>query len=178
MGRKRQNKKSARKLVKKIERTIEKSDLTETDFVHAGVGLLAATMDGRKAKKRFKRAVKRGRRLTARGLSLSEPAPTKAESAPEPVISYEHTGGGWYEVSVAGTKVDTIQGEEAAASRAAELLAAYAALESREQHSETSIKHTGGGWYEVTVSGVPIGRYRGTEAVTGQFGHLNATPPS
>lgn len=176
MGRKRK-KKATRKLVKRIERTIEKSDLTEMDFVHAGVGLLAATIDGRKGKKRFKRAVKRGRRLTARGLSLSDPAPSsKTEAAVEPVISYEHTGGGWYIVAVAGTKVDTIQGEEAAASRAAELLAAYAALDSREQDSQTSIKHTGGGWYEVTVAGVPIGRYRGKEAVAEQFGHLTATP--
>lgn len=178
MGRK-SKKKATRKLVKRIERTIEKNDLTEQDFVHAGVGLLAATIDGRKGKKRFKRAVKRGRRLSQRGLSPFEPASIpQTETAPEPVISYEHTGGGWYVVAVAGTKVETIQGEEAAASRAAELLANYAALDSRERTTGTSIKHTGGGWYEVTVSGVPIGRFRGKEAVTEQFGHLMKTPTS
>lgn len=171
-------KKRRKKLAKKIDRWVDESDFTEQELMLAGVGLMAKAVEKGK-KKAFKRAVKTGEKLAAVGLSVLESAEQQTEAAMPPsdeaVISYEGRGGGWYGVSVDGVLVDSVQGEEAAAERAAELLAAYAALDPAEQLSKaTEIVHTGGGWYDIKVKGVPVARVRGKEVAEERFEEISA----
>ncbi len=208
MGKKSKNKpsnkskqKELRAVGKRVERFVDKREVSYDDLAMAGVGLLATTLPDKKQKKQAKKAakafdklVKRGRRLAPEGLAPEpEPAPhpesaepepepqvkqaeTEATSATstEPVISYQAHDDGWYTIQVDDIEVDRVQGEEAAAERAGELLAKYAALELGDQRSgETALTHTGGGWYVVIVNGVPIDRMRGRDATHERYGHFD-----
>ena len=196
MGKKSKNKSSnkskkqeVRALGKRVERFIDKSEVSYDDLAMAGVGLLATTLPDKGQKKQAKQAakafdklVKRGRRLAPEGIAQQpEPAPqlkrakTEATSAAstEPVISYQAHDAGWYTIHVDDIEVDRVLGKEAAAERAGELLEKYEALEPANQRSgETALTHTGGGWYVVIVNGVPIDRMRGRDATHERYGHF------
>ena len=198
MGKKSKNKsaskstnKEVRNLTKRVERFVDRHDVTYDDLAMAGVGVLATTLPGKKHKRVAKRATKsfdklvdRGRRLAPDGLA-PQPETADVEGSPassaekssaasaEPVISYQSNGGGWYTIQVDGIEVDRVKGEGPAADRAGELLAKYAALEpSVQRASETALTHSGGGWYDVVVNGVPVDRMRGRDAVNERYGHL------
>lgn len=158
------------------------NEITEQDLILAGLGVAARSVRTGK-RKAFKKAHRTGRRLAKAGAMLealnpgtinrSAARPTEAPADSEPVIAYQHNGGGWYSVEVAGIEVDRLQGEQPAAERAGALLAAYAVQDARTQQSrETSVSHVGGGWYEVKVAGVPVDRVRGKSAVEERYGQL------
>lgn len=191
-------KKEVRALAQRVERFVDEREVTYDDLAMAGVGLLATTLPDKKHKKQAKKAansfdklVKRGRRLAPEGLaqpSESAPEPDPAEPEPqvqpaetdaasetstEPVISYQPHDEGWYTIEVDDIEVDRVQGEEAAVERARELVARYKARTSSDQGSgETALTHSGGGWYVVTVNGVPIDRMRGRDATHKRYGHF------
>lgn len=166
-----------KKQAKKVTKWIEKDDgITFDDIVYAGLGVLEkAAKKGKK--KRFKKAMSRGEDLATAGIeSLDRLLAPEVE---EPVISYAHSGGGWFTVDIGGVIVDTVQGEEAAASRAGELLEEYAALDADQQDpTRYGIYESGGGWYEIVVHGVPVARVQGQEAAEERFAELeSATQP-
>ena len=120
-------------------------------------------------KKRFKKAMSRGENLATAGIgSLDRLLAPEVE---EPVISYAHSGGGWFTVDIGGVIVDTVQGEEAAAARAGELLEEYAALDNQDP-TRYGIYESGGGWYEIVVHGVPVARIQGQEEAEEFFAGL------
>ena len=171
MGKKKQRKKAKRRLDKWTK------DLDFDDVVLAGIGVLVDAAK-RNKKKRFKQARRSGMAALDKGwksieqLVLADDDPTGSD---EPVISYEHQGGGWYSVDVNGLAVARIQGEEAAAEHAGSLLEAYAALDADKQAAgQTGLLHTGGGWYEIHVDGVPVERIRGKEAATARHDEILA----
>lgn len=180
MGKSKKQKKRA-KVAAKVDRWVAEAELSEEELIMAGLGVMAKAVE-QGQKKLFNRAMKAGRRLADFGLpSLDAPATDRQGSASdattsnlsEPVISYQHNGGGWYTVEVAGIEVDRVQGEQPAAERARELLAAYAGQDGKHQTNRTTgINHVGGGWYEVKVAGVPVDRVRGKDSVEERYGQL------
>lgn len=179
------------KLAKRVERFAEANDVTYDQLAMAGLGFLATKLPGKKQKKaerttkrvagEFRDLVRWGERIAPEVESdsaVDEPETVAevddvATDAPEPVISYQPRDEDWYAIEIDGVHVDLVQGEQAAAQLAGELLANYAALEpERQRESTTSIVHTGGGWYEVIVQGVPVDRVRGKQVVTDRFGHI------
>ncbi len=165
----------------RVSTWLTENSVTTEDLLMAGLGVAARS--ARKGKRKpFKRASKSGRRLVADGFpAFANIANASTDSdkpmSSEPVISYQHNGGGWYSVEVGGFEVDRVQGEESAAERAGSLLAAYASLDSESQQSRsTGVDHVGGGWYEVTVAGVPVDRVRGKSAVAEQYPQLVSYP--
>lgn len=184
MGKKSKKQKKQKKRAKvasKVDRWVAEAQLSEEELIMAGLGVMAKAVE-QGQKKLFNRAIKAGRRLADLGIpSLDTPGSQREEATPdaptsslsEPVISYQHNGGGWYSVKVAGIEVDRLQGEQPAAERAGELLAAYAGQDAADQKSrETGITHVGGGWYEVRVAGVPVDRVRGKDRVVERYGQL------
>lgn len=174
------NKKREKKRAKvagKVDQWIAEQDLSEQELMMAGLGLMARAVEQSK-KKVFKRAVKAGRRLNDVGLPSFEALIAKDDAEPDAddaVISYGARGGGWYGVAVDGVLVDSVQGEEAAAARTAELLAAHAALDPDRQESvRTGMFHSGGGWYDLLVRGVPVARVRGKEAAEERFTEIES----
>lgn len=177
---------STRKLSKRVERFIEKHDVTYDELAMAGVGYLAVKLPGKKHKnfekrskkvaRRFDELVERGERLAPEEVTVAArvlAADETATAAPEPVISYQPQDGGWFAIEIDGVHVERVQGEDEAARRAGELLANYAALDpSEQQRTTTAVTHTGGGWYDIVVHGVPVDRVRGKDAVMERFGHL------
>jgi hypothetical protein len=156
---------------KRLRKMIEDTEATWDDIVHAGIGTLAkAAKKGKK--KRFGKAVKRGKKT----LDLELPELESIVFAPEEIeIAYAPTGNGWYEVDVNGIVVERVQGEEAAAGRAGELLQAHASLaDGKQATSETGILDVGGGWYDVVVSGVPVEKVRGMEAAEERMAEVRA----
>lgn len=162
-----------KKQAKRVSKWIEKDDgVTFDDLVYAGLGVLGKSAAKGK-KKRFKKAVTRGEALATAGIdSLDRLLAPEIE---DPVISYAHSGGGWFTVDIGGVIVDTVQGEEAAASRAGELLEGYAALDSDKQDpARYGIYDSGGGWYEIVVHGVPVARIQGQESAEEFFAGLES----
>ena len=176
-------KREVRELAGRVEAFVQKHDVTYDDLAMAGVGVLGSRLPGKKHKKKtkkvakeFAKLVKRGRRLAPDSIGPAEAGDEVHDGAAEPVISYQAHGGGWYTVEVDGVEVDRVQGEEAAATRAGELLARYAALDADGQRSGlTGVEHSGGGWYDVIVNGVPVDRVRGRDTVHERYGHLMDT---
>ena len=157
---------------KKIEKWVSSEDpVTFDDIVHAGVAALGEAAGSGK-KKKFRKAVERGQKIA--GLDLPGLTELLYPEDEEPVIAYSHSGGGWYEVDVHGYVVDKVQGEEAAASRAGELLEQYASLEANEVSADTGVKHTGGGWYQILVHGVPVDTVQGEEAAAQRYEEIKA----
>ena len=156
---------------KRLRKMIEDTEATWEDIVHAGIGTLAkAAKKGKK--KRFGKAVKRGKK--ALDLELQE-LESIVFASDEIEIAYAPTGNGWYEIDVNGVVIDRVQGEEAAADRAGELLKAHASLAGGKQSaSETGILDIGGGWYDVVVSGVPIEKVQGMEAAEERMAEVQA----
>lgn len=169
MGKK---KKQQRKIASKVDAWIAEGDLTEHELVLAGLGLMSKAVEQSK-KKAFKKALKSGQRLLEIGLpSLESDNGTTNDDA---VVSYAPRGGGWFGVAIDGVVVDSVQGEEAAAARAAEIFAAYAALSSDEQERrDRRIEHAGGGWYDIVCQGVPVERIRGRERAESRFEEILA----
>lgn len=177
---------SNRELSKRVDRFVEANDVTYDELAMAGIGYLGTKLPGKKHKnakkqtkkvrRKFDELVEWGERLAPESVAVTASALAADEAladAPEPVISYQPHGGGWFAIEIDGVLVERVQGEDNAAQTAGALLAAYAALEADEQSDgSTSVTHTGGGWYEVVVRGVPIDRIRGKDAVTERFGHL------
>lgn len=181
MGKKSKKQKKRAKVASKVDRWVADGQVSEEELIMAGLGVMAKAVE-QGQKKLFNRAMKAGRRLADLGLpsldtagaNRQEPAGnTDTSNSSEPVISYQHNGGGWYTVEVAGIEVDRLQGEQPAAVRAGELLAAYAGQDAADQKSRaTGITHVGGGWYEVKVAGVPVDRVRGKDNVEERYGQL------
>lgn len=181
MGKKSKKQKRRARVASKVDRWVAEAQLSEEELIMAGLGVMAKAVE-QGQKKLFDRAMKAGRRLADLGLpSLDTSASNREEATPdattsnrsEPVISYQHNGGGWYTVEVAGIEVDRLQGEQPAAERAGELLAAYAGQDAADQKSRaTGISHVGGGWYEVKVAGVPVDRVRGKASVEARYRQL------
>lgn len=181
MGKKSKKQKKRAKVASKVDRWVAEAQLSEEELIMAGLGVMAKAVE-QGQKKLFDRAMKAGRRLADLGLpSLDTPRSNRKEATrdatasnpSEPVISYQHNGGGWYSVEVSGIEVDRLQGEQPAAERAGELLAAYAGQDAAGQTSRTTgITHIGGGWYEVKVAGVPVDRVRGKDSVEERYRHL------
>ena len=181
MGKKSKKQKKRAKIASKVDRWVADAELSEDELIMAGLGVMAKAVE-QGQKKLFDRAMKAGRRLADLGLpSLDTAGANREETASnatttnlsQPVISYQHNGGGWYTVEVAGIEVDRIQGEQPAAERAGELLAAYAGQDAADQKSrETAVTHVGGGWYEVKVAGVPVDRVRGKDSVEERYRQL------
>lgn len=177
---------STRKLSKRVERFIEKHDVTYDELAMAGVGYLGIKLPGKKHKnykkrskkmaKRFDELVERGERLAPEEMTVAAQALATdeiGEPAPEPVISYQAVDGGWFAIEIDGVHVERVQGEDEAARMAGDLLANYAALDPGEQQrTTTAVTHTGGGWYDIVVHGVPVDRVRGKDAAMDRFGHL------
>ncbi len=171
MGKKKKQAKRQRKVAEKVAVWLDDTDLTERELILAGIGVMAEAVD-RKKKKTFKRAVKAGRRIAELGgidIAADAPATDDAE------ISYRSKGGGWYDVAVDGVTVDSVKGEEEAAARAADLFSKYAALDPEDQADKaTELRHSGGGWYDIVVRGVPVDRVRGRESAEERFAAINA----
>ena len=165
MGKKKRQRKKIKKWI------LTDQGVSFDDIIHAGVSVLSdAAASGKK--KKFKKAVKKGQGVVARDLpGLTELLYPEDD---EPVIAYSHSGGGWYEVDVHGYVVDKVQGEEAAASRAGELLEQFASIEANEVSGDTGVKHTGGGWYQVLVHGVPVDTVQGEDAATERYEEIKA----
>ena len=181
MGKKSKKQKKRAKVASKVDRWVAEAQLSEEELIMAGLGVMAKAVE-QGQKKLFNRAMKAGRRLADLGLPSLDTAGANRQkaasdadtsSSSEPVISYQHHGGGWYSVEVAGIEIDRLQGEQPAAERAGELLAAYARQDAADQKSrETAIAHVGGGWYEVKVAGVPVDRVRGKDRVEDRYRQL------
>lgn len=158
---------------KKITKWVEAEGGIEfDDLVYAGVGVLAKA--ARKGKKKaFKKAKERGEEVASLEIEALDQLLGLDEQ--EPVVSYSHNGGGWYDIDIDGFVVDRVQGEREAATRAGELLEAYAAHESDERDFErTGIYEVGGGWYEVFAVGVPLGRLQGKEEADARFEEISS----
>ena len=125
------------------------------EFVLAGIGLLE-----RKPKK-FRKAVQRGRK--AERQSNAYTGLLARLNAPSPVYVRPGGGGGWYEVWVRGVPVDKVQGEEAALRRMAELTLEYVQADEAERAAPTSIRASGGGWYDLIAHGVVVDRVQGEQ---------------
>lgn len=167
MGKKKERQKARQKIARKVDKWINESDLSEEELILAGLGVMARAVESGK-KKLFKKALSAGRKIADLGVVSMADSPGSANGSSdssEPVIAYGPLGGGWYSVDVDGVVVERVQGEETAAKKAAELLTAYAALDPEEQaNTDTSMTHSGGGWYDLKVRGVPVARVRGKEA--------------
>lgn len=165
-------KKKQRKRIKKILR--EEEGLIIDDIVLAGVGTLAkaAKKDRRKI---FAKAVERGQRAIELDVAaLNSLIFTTDESQiREPVISYTPHGGGWFSIEIDGIVVERVKGETDSAARAGQLLEAYAALDGADNAGTTGVVSTGGGWYEVTVSGVPVHKVQGRELAEQRMNEIN-----
>lgn len=173
MGKKKRLKKR-RKMIRRMEKWIDGESWTADEVLAAGLATLAGAAKN-KDKKRFTRSVKQGRKLMDHffGFDDSADAGSRDGASPaEPVISYSPVGGGWYSVAIDGVEVDKLKGETRAAERAGELLEAYASTEPSTTNGGTEVTHSGGGWYDVTVNGVPVGRYRGRDSVPDRFADL------
>lgn len=173
---KQKHKKTNKNALARTTEWLTDNEISEEDLLLAGLGVAAQSVRAGK-RKTFKKAHKVGRRIAKAGTILDALRPgvtaAPAPSPSEPVISYEHSGGGWYSVQVSGVEVDRIQGEQSAAERAGILLAAYASQDAGSQDvGKTGISHVGGGWYEVKVAGVPVDRIRGRDAVEERYGEL------
>lgn len=166
----------AKKKRKQIKKIMTKGDgVTWDELVLAGIGTLAkAAKKGKK--KSFDKAVDRGIKTLELDIpELEQMVYTDSGGAAEPVISYSPHGGGWYNIEVDGVIVERIKGEEESANRAGELLEAFAGLDPDDQEStETGLIHTGGGWYDLMVNGVPIEKIRGEEAANERFADIEA----
>lgn len=167
----------AKKKRKKMEKIMAKGDgVTWDELVLAGIGTLAkASKKGKK--KSFNRAVDRGIKTLELNIpDLDEMVyADEGGSNAEPVISYSPHGGGWYNIDVDGVIVERIKGEEDAANRAGELLEAFAGLDPDDQLStETGLVHTGNGWYDLKVNGVPIDKIRGEEEANERYAQIEA----
>lgn len=164
----------AKKKRRRIKKMMAKGDgITWDELVLAGIGTLAkAAKKGKK--KTFNRAVKRG--IVTLDLDipeLEEMVYSDEGAESEPVISYSPHGGGWYNIEVDDLIVDRVKGEEESANRAGELLEAFAELDPKDQESiETGVFHTGGGWYELKVNGVPIEKVQGEEAAQERYAEI------
>lgn len=180
MGKKR--KKQRRKLAATIEEWLQDAAIDERELILVGIGVMAHDVTKNKKGKRFKKSLRMGRKLAAIGLpSLSAPravsatvTSTNGDTGSEPpLIAYAPLGGGWYAIEVDGVVVRHLQGEEDAAAAVAELLAKYAALDPDEQQKrETVLAHSGGGWYDIKVRGVPVDRVRGREDAEDRFAEI------
>lgn len=170
-------KKKRRKVARKVEAFLESTpEITERELILAGLGTIAsAVAEKKKTKKRRKavdKAIASGRKLLEFDVPVIEALASDGGETGDrqPVIAYRSRGGGWYDIEVDGIRVDAVQGEESAAERAAELLKGFAALpEDRQLAARTEMRHVGGGWYELTVKGVPVGRIRGREEAEERF---------
>ncbi len=174
MGKKK--KKKTKKLAKRMHKIIDKADVSFDDVVHAGVDVLVKAAKN-KDHRSFVKATKRGEKATRAGIrplaDLLE-APSGIE-IDDPVISYTHRAGGWYDVDVDGVIVDRVQGETTAAARAGELLESFAELDPKAQKARrTGVYPSGGGWYEIFQNGVPTVRVQGEEKATEQLAELQA----
>lgn len=174
---KKKQEKQRAKVAEEVDRWIAEHELSEQELLLAGLGLMARAVE-RSKKKAFKKAVKSGRRLSDAGLPSFEALLAQDEEEPEAdvaVISYEARGGGWFGVAVDGVLVDSVKGEEAAAARASELFAAHASLDPNSQESvATGMFHSGGGWYDLLVRGVPVARVRGKEAAEERLAEIES----
>ena len=149
------------KVARRVDEWVTDAELSERELMLAGIGVMARAIE-RGQRKLFKKALRKGRRLVDHGIPAIE---SEAPEPSDPVISYEETGGGWFSIAVDGLEVDRVQGEEAAAARSGSLLEAFAALDTDVQaERSTGATHAGGGWYDVTVHGVPVARVRGHAA--------------
>ncbi len=129
MGKKSKKQKKRAKVASKVDRWVAEAQLSEEELIMAGLGVMAKAVE-QGQKKLFNRAMKAGRRLADLGLPSLDTAGANRQkaasdadtsSSSEPVISYQHHGGGWYSVEVAGIEIDRLQGEQPAAERAGEL---------------------------------------------------------
>ena len=147
--------KNGNAVLAEVEPFAERPERVE-EFVLAGIGLLE-----RKPKK-FRKAVQRGRKADRQsnaytGLLARLNAPSS------PVYVRPGVGGGWYEVWVREVPVDKVQGEEAAFRRMAELTLEYFQADEAERAAPTSIRASGGGWYDLIAHGVVVDRVQGEE---------------
>ncbi len=170
MGKK--SKKRRQKVARKIDSWLEESELTEEELMLAGLGVMARAVE-KKQRKLFDRAMRTGRKIA--DLGLEQLSSDQEQPDPSPVIAYRPHGGGWYAVEIDDVLVERVHGEEAAAARAAQLFQAYASLDADEQAKRTTaMVHTGGGWYDVIVNGVPVEKVRGREAAEERFAEIQA----
>ncbi len=155
-----------RKRRKRIEKILRDGDgIVIDDIVLAGVGTLAKAAK-KDRQKTFTKAVERGHRaieLDVEALNSLVFPVGESRRASEPVISYSPHGGGWFRIEINGTVVERVKGEEASAARAGELLESYAALSGKTNPEKTGVIPTGGGWYEIVVSGVPVDKVQGRD---------------
>jgi hypothetical protein len=166
----------AKKKRKRIQTLMNKGDgIVWDDLVLAGIGTLAkAAKKGKR--KRFDRAVERG----VKTLDLEIPElddlvyDDTGDVGSDPVISYSPHGGGWYNIEIDNLIVGRVKGEEEAATRAGELLEAFASLDPEERDMETGSFHSGGGWYQLMVNGVPVDKVRGEEAANERYAEIEA----
>lgn len=172
MGKK--SKKRRQKVAKRIDNWLEESGLTEEELVLAGLGVMARAVE-KQQRKLFDKAMRTGRKIADLGLEHLGAGAAGVQPLANPVIAYRPHGGGWYAVEVDDVLVDRVQGEEAAAARAAELFQAYASLDAEQQASRTTaMVHAGGGWYDVLVKGVPVDKVRGRVAAEERFAEIQA----
>lgn len=167
----------AKKKRKRIQKMMAKGDgVTWDELVLAGIGTLAKA--AKKGKKRsFIRAVDRG----IKSLELDIPeldamVYTDSEaSGTDPVISYSPHGGGWYNIEIDEVVVARVKGEEESANRAGELLEAFAELDPEDQaNAETGVFHTGGGWYQLVVNGIPVDKVQGEQAANERYSEIES----
>lgn len=176
-------KKKRKKLAKKVDTAIAKRAITLEDVLHAGIGVLADA-ENRGKKKIFRRQVERGRSVAAFGRTATADLMAAATVDPgtdrlrNPAIAYRPGGGGWYDIEIGEHTVGRVQGEDAAAKRAGQLLAAFAALSAEDQQSHlTGVRPGGGGWYSVHVEGIPVRKVRGREEAQAAFDEIAALNP-
>lgn len=164
-----------KKLDKKLRKAIQRDEVTLNEIVNAGIGVLVKAAEKGK-RKPFRKAEKRGRKTIEAGVpALDALLDGSDDTVDDPVISYRHRGGGWYDIEVDEAIVDRVQGEAAAAERAGELLEGYAALEPGVQRDRRSgIFDSGGGWYEIFENGVPVVRVQGRDAAEEHVERLRA----
>ena len=96
----------------------------------------------------------------------------EAEAKPE--ITAVETGNGWYDIVVYGKVVGNVHGEAAAVEEVGRLQREHAVLTAAERASGVEAVRGGGGWYQIKLNGLTVGKVQGKEAVKAEVARLEA----
>ncbi|MEM1042586.1 MAG: phasin family protein [Bacteroidota bacterium] len=96
------------------------------------------------------------------------------EAEAQPEVEARATGNGWYEVVVHGAVTEKVHGEDEAVERVAELQRENATLTAAERAAGVEAVQGGGGWYQVKLHGLVVGKVQGKSAAETAVAELEA----